>query len=132
MYSFQTFESSCIGLGIRYCIKFVFLLNIHLMYAIEFLPRILLDPILTWVIDQFLQIIGTECDGLWWRISMLIDPICVKQCVIGRFFLCFQDVFLICFSLVSPASFENVRAKVSCDLWSGFNKKCNRVWNKDN
>lgn len=28
--------------------------------------------------------------------------------------LCFpQDVFLICFSLVSPASYENVRAKVS-------------------
>lgn len=25
----------------------------------------------------------------------------------------YQDVFLICFSLVSPASFENVRAKVS-------------------
>lgn len=24
-----------------------------------------------------------------------------------------QDVFLICFSLVSPASYENVRAKVS-------------------
>jgi hypothetical protein len=27
--------------------------------------------------------------------------------------LCLQDVFLICFSLVSPASYENVRAKVS-------------------
>lgn len=27
--------------------------------------------------------------------------------------LCPQDVFLICFSLVSPASYENVRAKVS-------------------
>ena len=27
-------------------------------------------------------------------------------------FLSPQDVFLICFSLVSPASFENVRAKV--------------------
>ena len=26
-------------------------------------------------------------------------------------FLPFQDVFLICFSLVNPASFENVRAK---------------------
>ena len=24
-----------------------------------------------------------------------------------------QDVFLICFSVISPASFENVRAKVS-------------------
>lgn len=27
--------------------------------------------------------------------------------------VCLQDVFLICFSLVSPASYENVRAKVS-------------------
>lgn len=26
--------------------------------------------------------------------------------------VCLQDVFLICFSLVSPASYENVRAKV--------------------
>lgn len=31
--------------------------------------------------------------------------------------LCPQDVFLICFSLVSPASYENVRAKVS---WTGW------------
>jgi len=28
--------------------------------------------------------------------------------------VCYQDVFLICFSLISPASFENVRAKVGC------------------
>lgn len=28
---------------------------------------------------------------------------------------CLQDVFLICFSLVSPASYENVRAKVSLE-----------------
>lgn len=32
------------------------------------------------------------------------------------FFFFYQDVFLICFSLVSPASFENVRAKVSKDV----------------
>lgn len=31
--------------------------------------------------------------------------------------LCPQDVFLICFSLVSPASYENVRAKVSRTEW---------------
>ena len=34
-------------------------------------------------------------------------------CPLHHLSLCSQDVFLICFSLVSPASFENVRAKVS-------------------
>lgn len=34
-----------------------------------------------------------------------------------RCLLCPQDVFLICFSLVSPASYENVRAKVSSTEW---------------
>lgn len=32
---------------------------------------------------------------------------------------CLQDVFLICFSLVSPASYENVRAKVSLKCAGG-------------
>lgn len=36
-----------------------------------------------------------------------------KEASEGAFCLSHQDVFLICFSLVSPASFENVRAKVS-------------------
>lgn len=35
------------------------------------------------------------------------------QALIALFSVSYQDVFLICFSLVSPASFENVRAKVS-------------------
>lgn len=38
--------------------------------------------------------------------------------LIALFSLSYQDVFLICFSLVSPASFENVRAKVS-KAWAG-------------
>ena len=38
----------------------------------------------------------------------MLQPFIDKQ-----FAILFQDVFLICFSLVNPASFENVRAKVN-------------------
>lgn len=42
-------------------------------------------------------------------------PCLAARTSFGQFCLSFplKDVFLICFSLVSPASFENVRAKVS-------------------
>ena len=32
------------------------------------------------------------------------------------------DVFLVCFSLVSPPSYENVRTKVRRNMWSGRQK----------
>ncbi len=44
-----------------------------------------------------------------------ISPV-VRLCMSCPFIPLPQDVFLICFSLISPASFENVRGKVS--LWS--------------
>lgn len=42
---------------------------------------------------------------LYWLVTLtkFMNVACLLQ---------FQDVFLICFSLISPASFENVRAKV--------------------
>ena len=41
------------------------------------------------------------------RLDTCRPPLTSNPCFIP------QDVFLICFSLVSPASYENVRAKVS-------------------
>lgn len=57
-----------------------------------------------------------------WAAPLLSAAECVEGLQVGHpgppltgspGLLCPQDVFLICFSLVSPASYENVRAKVS-------------------